>query len=394
MTFGAGNPDFMLKVVVGHSCDPDSVEAISEVLSQCLSSLAGATPQAGLLFAAIDFEHAQILAEIHRTFPGLTLIGGTTDGEISSVEGFQQDSLTLLLFVSDTVEIRAGVGRHLSQDPLAATHQAVTAATAQLTQPPQLCVTFPESLTTSAVAVLDGLAATLGPTIPIVGGLTGDQYRLKQTFQFFQTEVLSDAVPILLFAGNIQMSCGVFSGWSPIGKKGTVTKSTRNIVHEIDGQPAQNFYCNYLGDQLLSTEYGLAVFEPGTDHFYTRSPNSQIDAQSGDVIFVGDVPEQAIIQMTTTTRNDILTASQCSVEQAVSKYPGHQPAVALVFSCAGRRSILGPQTGQEYEMIVNCLPDGIPICGFYTYGELAPLVLPGQSHFHNLTLVTVLLGVD
>lgn len=384
----------MLQVVVGHSCDPESAEAISEVLSQCLSSLAGAAPQAGLLFAAIDFDHVEILAQIHHTFPDLILIGGTTDGEVSSVEGFQQDSLTLLLFVSDTLEIRAGVGRNLSQDQATATHQAITAATAQLTHPPQLCLAVPESLTTSAVAVLAGLAQALGPTIPIVGGLTGDQYRRQQTFQFFQTDVLSDSVPVLLFSGNLHMSCGVSSGWTPIGKKGTVTKATRNVVHEIDGHPARDFYCNYLGDQLLATEYGLAVFEPGTENFYTRSPTSQIDAQSGDVIFMGDVPEQAIVQMTDTTRRDILAAAQRSVEQAMSKYPGKQPAVALVFSCASRRLILGPQSHQEYEIIVNGLPPGIPICGFYGYGELAPLVLPGQSHFHNLTLVTVLLGVD
>jgi hypothetical protein len=384
----------MLQVVVGHSCDPDSAEAIAEVLAQCVAALAGATPQAGLLFAAIDFDHAQILAHLHQDFPDLILIGGTTDGEMSSVEGFQQDSLTLLLFVSDTLEIRAGLGRQLSHDPTAATHQAITAATAQLSHPPQLCLAVPESLTTSAVAVLEGLTQALGPAVPIVGGLTGDRYRRQQTFQFFQTEVLSDSVPVLLFSGNLHMSCGVFSGWTPIGKKGVVTKATRNVVHEIDGQPARDFYCNYLGDQLLSTEYGLAVFEPGTENFYTRSPTSQIDAKSGDVIFVGDVPEQAIVQMTDTTRRDILAAAQSSVKQALAKYPGQQPAVALAFSCAGRRMILGPQSYQEYEMIVSCLPPGVPICGFYSYGELAPLVLPGQSHFHNLTLVTVLLGVD
>ena len=98
----------MFQVAVGHSNDPDSDFAIAEVLEQCRISLAGEIPAAGILFAAIDFEHSLLLQEINRAFPGIELIGCTTDAEISSVLEFEQDSLTLMLFCSDEVEIRAG----------------------------------------------------------------------------------------------------------------------------------------------------------------------------------------------------------------------------------------------------------------------------------------------
>ncbi len=48
----------MLQVAVGHSNDPDSRYAVAEVLEQCHNSLAGNQPQAGILFAAIDFDHS------------------------------------------------------------------------------------------------------------------------------------------------------------------------------------------------------------------------------------------------------------------------------------------------------------------------------------------------
>ena len=51
----------MFKAVVGHSSDPDSKSAIAEIIHQCQSELDGLRPQAGLLFAAIDFDHALIL---------------------------------------------------------------------------------------------------------------------------------------------------------------------------------------------------------------------------------------------------------------------------------------------------------------------------------------------
>lgn len=47
----------MFKAVVGHSNDPDSLSAVEEVLQQCATSLVGDIPKAGILFAAIDFEH-------------------------------------------------------------------------------------------------------------------------------------------------------------------------------------------------------------------------------------------------------------------------------------------------------------------------------------------------
>jgi len=97
----------VFNIVVGHSEDPDSLTAVKEVLEQCASDLADIVPKAGILFAAIDFHHALILQEIDSVFPGIDLIGCTTDGEMSSVLGFQQDSLTLILISSDTVEINS-----------------------------------------------------------------------------------------------------------------------------------------------------------------------------------------------------------------------------------------------------------------------------------------------
>ena len=99
-----------MKIVVAHSNDPDSLSAVKEILQQSKDSLQGNNPQAGILFAAIDFDHSLILENINQAFPGIELIGGTTDGEISSLLEFQQDSITLMLFCSDEIETLAGVG--------------------------------------------------------------------------------------------------------------------------------------------------------------------------------------------------------------------------------------------------------------------------------------------
>ncbi|MBW4692964.1 MAG: FIST C-terminal domain-containing protein [Lyngbya sp. HA4199-MV5] len=383
----------MFKVAVGHSNDPDSLVAANELLEQCRVALAGDLPQAGILFAAIDFDHALILHRIQEAFPGITLIGGTTNGELSSVLKFQQDSLTLMVFASDDVEIYAGLGRDVSTDPIAAAYQAVAAAKAKATHSPQLCLTFPDSLTASGVLVLDGLKQALG-TVPIVGGMTADDYTFKKTHQFFQTDVLVDSVPVLLFSGHLLFSHGVASGWNPIGKRSQITKVEGNTVYEIDGQRALDFYQHYLGADTFTSQFAihaLAIFEPQGERFYMRAP-SGYDSETGSVSFLADIPEHAIVQMTNTSRDEILAASEASLQEAIEHYPGTEPAAALLISCAARRRILGTRTNEEYQLVESAIPKAIPSCGFYTYGEIAPLENHRQTWFHNKTFVSLLLG--
>ncbi len=385
----------MFKVVVGHSNDPDSESAITEILSQCDRSLSGDSPQAGVLFAAIDFDHRQILRRIVDRYPGIELIGGTTDGEISSVLGFQQDSLTLMLFCSDRVTIRGGIGSQISGDLNQALKEAIAQASIGHTEPIKLCITLPESLTsTSAAQLVDQLNQLLGSKVSIVGGLTADQWRFKQSYQFFKTEVYSDAVPLLLFSGPIQFSHGMASGWNPIGKPGKVTKVAGNIVYEIDDQPALEFYYRYLGQHPPSSEYPLMVFDPTLQYSYMRAPNGVYNQERGTVGFFGDIPEQAIVQITETTRDHILLASEASMKEAMTHYPGKNPSAVLFFSCASRRQILGSRTEEEYELAQACLRETLPSCGFYTNGEIAPLEQKGLSYFHNETFITLILGED
>jgi hypothetical protein len=380
----------MFKVAVGHSNDPDSLEAIREVLGQCQHSLAGLTPQAGVLFTTIDFEHGLILKQIEQAYPGLELIGGTSDGEVSSVLEFQQDSLTLMLFCSDEVEFKAAVGRNISQDPLGITQAAVATAKARLSEPPQLCIAIPESLTANISRILEGLAQALG-NVPIFGGAAADNFDVKRTYQFFKTEVLSDAVPILLLSGKLHFSSGISSGWQPMGKPSRVTKSTDNVIHEIDGKPALEFYQYYFEEFKPDVAYPLAICPPGEDQFYLRGALSH-DPESGSITVGGDVPVDSTVQITDSSLEDIIAASQAAFASALADYPGEEPAAALFFSCAWRRLVMGSRTSEEYRSVTEKLEQPLPSCGFYTFGELAPLHNKGKTYLHNTTFVTLLLG--
>jgi hypothetical protein len=391
----------MLKVVIGHSDDPSSQDAIEDVLDQCRHNLGEIVPKAGILLNAIDFDHAVIIKEIAQAFPGLDLIGCTTDGEMSSVLGFQQDSLILMLFCSDDVGIEIGIGHEVSKDPIAAAHQAVQQANQNHDQP-KLCILLPASYiadgtTTNGELILQGLKQALGENVLIIGGTAGDQYRFKNTYQFFRQEVLNDTLPILVFYGDILFSHGIGCGWEPLGSASVITKSEGTVLYEVDGKSALEFYQDYLGDRSPTAENPLAVFEGDSasadlsDRYYMRVPTT-CDRSNGSINFLGNVPEQSTIKMTDINRDEVVAASKTSFQMALDNYPGTEPEAVLIFSCCCRRWLLGTRAKQEYQLVRNTVSQNIPIAGFYTYGEFAPLESGGETYYHQETFVTLLLG--
>jgi hypothetical protein len=136
----------MLTMAVGHSDDIDALDAIAVVIEQCRASLGGLTPQAGILFAAFDSFDPAIVAAVREAFPGVAVMGSTSAAEISSVEGYQQDSITLALFVSDTVDVTVGLGADLLADVDAACRAAVNEALAGTRRDPKIAIVLAEGL--------------------------------------------------------------------------------------------------------------------------------------------------------------------------------------------------------------------------------------------------------
>jgi hypothetical protein len=170
-----------------------------------------------------------------------------------------------------------------------------------------------------------------------------------------------------------------------------VTKVDDNMVYEIGGKPALELYQHYFENFAPDAAYPMAVFPPDEDRFFLRGVLSH-DPDCGSLKISGDMPSGAEVQIAEATQEDILTAANTAFAEAWENYPGAAPAAALFFSCAWRRWILGTQTAQEFQSIAQELPAPLPMCGFYTYGEITPLREHGQVFLHNTTFVTLLIG--
>jgi hypothetical protein len=76
-----------------------------------------------------------------------------------------------VLFGSDSIEFAAGLGRDVSKDIPTACRCAVETAKAKSTLPSAICITLPESLTTSGQQIVETLRQHLDRNVPVIGGL-------------------------------------------------------------------------------------------------------------------------------------------------------------------------------------------------------------------------------
>lgn len=379
-----------MQVAVAQCDDMDVHRLVAFLVERTDVQLAGAQPKGALLFASIDTDHPALLRGLRAHYPELPIIGCTTDGEISSFASFQEDSCVLAVFFGDDVDITTGLGKSVSKDALGAARAAAERANRR-TGKPQLLLVTPESMTTSAGSLLAALQSEYGEDFPIFGGLAADQWRFQSTYQFHDGECHQDAMPIMVFWGDVPFSLGVASGWSPMGERRLVTQSQQNVVAQIGDQRATDFYAYYFGDGSDPLgEYPLAVYEDETR--YTLRAPLQCDTDAGTITFAGDVATGAQVQLAQATRDSILAAARASVEQALRAYQDCRPAFAFCISCAARKQLLGTRAVEELELVSKALASKVPIVGFYAYGEICPLELGEPTRFHNETFVTLLLG--
>jgi hypothetical protein len=394
----------MFRMAVGHSDDIDFDTALATVLAECEAGLGGATPKAALLLAAWDIEHQRVVDAVRARYPGIALAGATTGGEMSSVMGYQQDSLELALFASDVVDITAGLGGGLGTDPVAAVKAAVAEARAGTTLPPSLCIVMPSIGLVEAERILDALREGLGAGVPILGGGASPESPVSDPaattgIEFAGDEVIAGGISILLFSGPLDFSFGVQTGWRAVGPRATVTRvAAEGHVAEIDGQRAIDFFDRYLGSSVGQPPpigNPLAVFDvhdPAA--FYLRTATN-LDQASGNVRFFGSLPEGSVVQLTVAATDEILEGARASISDALARFPGASPPdAALLWSCATRRFLLGTRTGREVEVVREAIGAATPVAGFYCLGEIAPIVDGDVSRFHNATMVTVLLGAE
>ncbi len=170
-----------------------------------------------------------------------------------------------------------------------------------------------------------------------------------------------------------------------------MTKSHNNVVYEIDGKPAVDFYVKYLDispDEPIppiGIEYPLEVTMKSGLVVYRAIMG--VDEEKRALIFAGHVEEKSKVRISAPRGDKIINYVGDSLKTIMDSNENFKPDIALLFPCVSRKKVLGNLAIKEIEMAYKNIK--APMVGFYAYGEIG--AYPGGYAFHNETFVTALL---
>ncbi len=238
----------MFMTALGHGECVCTVNATGGALKSIAEQLGDIKPNVGIVFAGMDFDHSKMLSMIKEQYPDMDIIGCTTAGEFSSALGAGDDSVSILVFASDVVEISVGLGTGVAENPQQAALEAITQARKGITKEEKFCITFPHGLSQSPEDAIEACSNILTRKCPVFGGMAGSLQGAEHGIrQFYNDQVIADALPMLIFAGPVEYSFSIARSWSPIGKTAVITEAEGTTVRKIDGENALDFYSHYLG---------------------------------------------------------------------------------------------------------------------------------------------------
>lgn len=400
-----------LAVGVGYSSEDNAHQAGQLAAQAALTELidrGGKEPHAALVFSSVAFDQTEMLRGIRAVAPQALIVGCSTAGEITNEGPLPRSSVTVMFLHSDTMRFYGGIGEDIKTSAHAAGAALARSVLDQLPAGERLTsfIMLPDVLVGNGSETVAGALSVLGENFPVVGGAAGDDFQFKQTFQYFGDKAYSGAVAGLGLSGAVKFGIGVRHGWAPIGLPMKVTKSEGSVLHEVDGKPAISVYENYFGDYAdelredtlakLAITYPLGIRDPDSDEYLIRDPLSV--NEKGSITCAAAVPEGSEIRLMIGSKREAIEMAKIAASQALSQLDGAPARAIIVFNCIARRKLFGEDAGDEIRAIQEVLGHAVPLIGFYTYGEQAPLggetrnIERCNTTFHNETIVLYVLG--
>ena len=363
--------------IVSGNINATEIKTISEI-----------NPQLVIAFSSVEsLVNGKINNKLTDYFPNSTIVGCTTAGEIYEDSVFDNTAVvTGIHFDNPDFQVRT------SELPTMNASFKSGKKLAEELYDDSLRSVFVMGLgvNINGSALIDGLDNIFKKNILITGGLAGDGGKFKKTYTFLNDQLFDDRnLGIGFYNDNINLSYGSAGGWQPFGPLRQITKSSKNILYEIDGKPALEVYKKYLGEFAKDLPASALLFP-----FLLVGENEDglvrtilgIDEKNGSLILAGDVEENGYVKLMQASTESLVAGAQKAAKSIINEKPEDETGLAILISCVGRKLVMGSRIDEEIDAINNMFGTPIHISGFYSYGEICPLTGLIDCKLHNQTM--------
>jgi hypothetical protein len=337
-----------------------------------------------------DFDgEARQLAEVAGSAP----FAGMTGKGLFGPDGAVDDGCVAMAFGSG-IHAHVGVAESASGDLREAGCAAVTAALQGLDGEADLVLLFIDSTRGDIADTVSGAYEAAGPSVPLAGGAAGG----PEKRHFHGGRATADSIVAVALYNEGPVGLGNTQTCKTRGTPSILTRSSGQLVEEIDGRPAEEVYLEQLGFtgvafdddefEAMAITHPIAQPELHGDYHLRHVIGRTTE---GAIILGTGIPASAVIEFTELDFDELVASGASSVHAAIGGLGRKEPQAALVFDCAGRRRALQEGLPREIEAITSALGDPAPpVVGLYTHGEVARL--RGAKGDRNHAVVTVAFG--
>lgn len=348
----------------------------------------GFTADLAFVFAAPGLlADAGVMAAVQSRCRDAVVIGASSAGEIHDIQVHDQTvSVTLVEFASTRVTL-ATLQPGCDGD---SRDQGRRLALQLPPRPAHVFVLF-EGHDVNGSEVVAGLREGLGDGVGITGGLAADGPR------FGRTQVVAGIEPAAMrgaaigfYGQQLRVGSASMGGWDAFGPERRITRSSGNVLYELDGKPALTTYKRYLGnhaERLPSSAllFPLCVRRNATDTPVVRTILA-CDETAGSMTFAGDVAEGSLAQLMHANLDRLVSGAEGAAEACKATHAEDPPELAILISCVGRRLVLKEYVEDEVLAVRRALGERTALAGFYSYGEISPFNPSARCELHNQTM--------
>lgn len=361
-----------------------------------LAPLVRIKPHLVIVFGSVSrMTGAALPTLLREQFPDAHQIGCTTAGEISS-EGVFDDSLvvTAVRFRQPDFRVASVAMTGMEDSAVAGRRLGEKLAADGL----HSILVLGPGVDINGSALIEGLTQAVGPKVTLTGGLAGDGGKFTKTWTLCDG-VMSDrqVVGVGFYGTAIQLAHGSFGGWQPFGATRRVTRSSANVLYELDGEPALDIYKKYLGEYARDLPgsgllFPFAMIDKAHGETGLIRTILGIDEAQGSLTLAGDIVEGGYLRLMTASTNALVDGAEAAAMAAQKMFKKGDPCLALLISCVGRKLLMGGRVDEEVEAVAAVFGASAVLTGFYSNGEISPYVSSTECKLHNQTMTITCLS--
>ncbi len=360
-----------------------------------LASLRDISPQLVLVFAAPGRLDPALGAALKRALPDALSLGCTTCGEIS--DGGVDSGTTVVTAVHFDDPAMQGASTEIG--PMEDSRDAGRRLAAQLKgEGLRGVLVFGQGVAINGSAMLEGMTEVLGPDVVISGGLAGDNGAFVKTQVLFDGRVSDRLIGAVGFSSpRTLLSHGSFGGWQPFGPARRVTRCDGNILYELDGAPALETYKRYLGahaDGLPASGllFPFAMLDAQHDQTGLIRTILGVNEADGSLVLAGDVHADGYLRLMHASTDSLVAGAEAAASAASAALSARGDGLTVLVSCVGRKLVMGARVDEEVEAVGDVFGQGTTLAGFYSHGEISPMLPSSECRLHNQTMTVTFVG--